>query len=94
MEELNQFKNKLNKLLYFLAGNIFRSFLIVLFLSLVIGGFMFYKCGFSEKEIDPALIGEVVQFKENLYQKVLAEWNERQKTFEEAESKTYVNPFE
>ncbi|MFH1841287.1 MAG: hypothetical protein ABH800_00725 [Candidatus Nealsonbacteria bacterium] len=91
---MKKLKNNLNRFFYTVARNIFRSFLIIFFLSLIIGSFMFYKYGFTEKEIDPVAAGEVIQFKENLYQKVLVEWNSREKIFEEVKTKTYVNPFE
>jgi hypothetical protein len=54
-------------------------------------GFLIFKFSTSFKEEMPPKI-EV--FNENLYQKVLEKFKERERKFEEIDQKIYLNPFE
>ncbi len=69
------------------------SFVIFL-IVLVIGGILFYQYVFlaQKKRTDqltpPALLEEVT------YQKILQAWQEQERKFNEADTKSYQNPFE
>jgi len=70
------------------------TFFILLVLALFIGGLIFYQYSFLAEKKEPQIIERPIQFKEELYQKILAEWQMRQKNFDEAEQKEYRDLFQ
>jgi len=91
--KFNKLKGSLKRLPRILAEHIFLSFLGLLSLALIFGGFIFYKYSILTEKIEPKILEKPLQFKEALYQKILEEWQIRQKRFEEAELKEYPDPF-
>lgn len=77
-----------------LGEQAFFTFLFLFFLVLLISGAVFYQYSVSIEKAEPKVIQAPIQFKENLCQKVLKEWENRQKRFEEALQKEYLDPFQ
>ncbi|RLC35056.1 MAG: hypothetical protein DRZ76_01190 [Candidatus Nealsonbacteria bacterium] len=75
------------------AEHAFWVFLILVFLALLLGGYMFYKYYILAKRVEPEIKEASLQFKEDLYQTILSEWQEREIRFREAETKEYPDPF-
>ncbi len=76
-----------------LAKHAFGLFLVLLIFGLIAGGFLFYKYSFLLEKTTPQAIEQPVQFKQDVYQEVLYEWQKQEKTFIQAETKIYPNPF-
>jgi hypothetical protein len=92
--KLNKIKKVLIKLPKVLGEYAFFSFLGLLFLSLIFGGFLFYKYDISAKKEKVDVIVKHLKFKEDVFQRILKEWEEREKGFKEAEFKEYPNPLQ
>lgn len=69
------------------------TILALFLLSLVLGGFIYYKYVFLVKNKEPQITEKSFQFDEKTYQKVLDEGQAREKRFQEADSKKYPDPF-
>jgi len=54
---------------------------------------IFYQYSFLVEKKEPQIIERPIQFKEELYQKILKEWETRQKNFDQAEQKEYRDLF-
>lgn len=92
--ELKKIKETLIKLPRVLGEHAFLSFLGLLFLSLLFGGFLFYKYDVLAKKERVEVFIKHSEFNEDGFRKTLKEWEEREKRFKEAESKEYPNPFQ
>jgi hypothetical protein len=88
--ETKKLKNFVKKIPRFLAENFLLTSIFLLALSLLVG-FLIFKTATSPKEEVPPKI-EV--FDENLYQRVLEKFKEKEKKFQEIDQKIYLNPFE
>ena len=93
-------RTKFNKLKYFLkkiprilAENSFLTIIVLFFLSLILGGFIYYKYFILVKAIEPQIIKTPLQLEEKTFQKILNEWIEREKRFQETNLKEYPNLF-
>lgn len=91
--DFRKLKDNLGKVPRAIAQHLFLASLILIFISLILGGFLFYQYSILAQKAEPEITIQLVQFKENLYQKVLEEWQEREKRFEAAPTKTYPDPF-
>jgi len=76
-----------------LGENSFLTFLGLLFVSLVLGIFVFYKFSFLVSKEKPEITEESLQFQEKTYQAVLDEWQKRDKRLLEINLKLYPDPF-
>ena len=95
------FKIKLKKIIPFLkkiprilAENAFLTFLALLFISLAIGGVVFYQ--YSALTKPTILLTEEekpLKFKEKIYQEILKIWEEKEKRYEASYYKEYSDPF-
>lgn len=91
--KLKTIKEKLAKLLKTLAERAFLVSLGLFAFALIVGGLIFYQYNILVPKTEPPLSEEPFQFQEKTYQKVLKIWQEKEKRFEEADSKKYPNPF-
>ncbi len=87
-------KDFFKKLLPRAAEHCFLVFLVLVFISLIIGSLQFYQYSFLAEKSEPEISKAKIQFKENLYQKILSEWQNREERFETAETKEYPDPFQ
>jgi len=81
------------KLPRILGEKAFLTFLFLLFISLILGGIIFYKYSILAEKAELRTIEEPLQFEEKIYQKILNEWGTREKIFKEAELKEYPDLF-
>lgn len=91
--KFNKIKPILKKILRIIARRVFLSFLILTFLALTFGAFLFYQYSILTKKAELETKGEMIQFKESTYQKILKEWQVREEKFEEVSAKIHPDPF-
>ena len=77
----------------YLAEHAFLIFLVLVFISLIFGGFLFYKYSFLIDKNEPKIDIAVVRLNEGLCQKVVAQWQDRQGRFDGASEKSYPDSF-
>jgi len=94
-------KIEINKIKYFfkkhprvLAENAFGFSIIFIFLSLILGGLIFYKYGILNQKTKIDVAEETFRFQEGAYQEILKIWQEREGKFNAINSKQYSNPFQ
>jgi len=92
--KLDKIKFFLEQSLLIIAKNIFLCFLLLLLLSLLFGGFVFYQYVFSPQEITLNITEEPFLIKEAIRQKILKKWQIRENKFRETDLKEYSNPFD
>lgn len=90
---IKKFKKFLEKLSLSIAQHAFLSCLFLFLLSLISGGFLFYKYSISAQEVKPEALDKSVLLKEEAYQEVLEVWQEQERISQEADFKEYPNPF-
>lgn len=76
-----------------LGKQAFLSFLVILFLEILFAATLFYQFSLTAKNFQPAIFVTPLQFDEELVEKILREWTEQQKIFEETEKKQYQDIF-
>lgn len=91
--KIEQIKKILGRLPWTIAEHAFSASLLLFFLALIFGGFVFYKYDILAQKAGLEIFKEPFLFKEKTYQEVLRVWQENEKKFEEADFKEYPNPF-
>ena len=91
IKNLGQF---LKKIFWKIGKNPLFTLLILLILTFIFSGLIFYQYVFLAEKKEPQIIERPIQFKEELYQKILKEWEERQKNFDQVEQKEYRDLFQ
>jgi len=91
--EFGKIKEFLNKSLRFLGEHFFFSFLLLFFLTLILGSLIFYQYVFLAETTEPNIFENPILFNEEAYEKVLEEWGNREKKIEAIDSGQYSNPF-
>jgi hypothetical protein len=84
----------MKKIFWKIGENPLPTFFILLILALIFGSLIFYQYVFLVEKKEPQITEKPIQFKEEIYQKILKEWEIRQKNFEEAEFKEHRNLFQ
>jgi len=87
--ETKKLKNFLKKIPRALVEKFLLTSIFLLTFALLIG-FLIFKFSTSFKE---EMLPKIEAFNENLYQKVLEKFKEREKIFKEIDQKIYSNPF-
>ncbi len=90
----SQIKKVLAKLPWIIAEHAFLACLFLFVLASIFGGLFFYKYDILAQKIGFEALDQSLLLKEEIYQEVLAIWQEQEKRFSEADSKEYPNPFE
>ena len=93
-KDFQKIKNTCGKFLRHSAEWPLSTFLVLFFLVLILGGLSFYKYSILTQKVEPEIIEQPAQFQENLYQKILKEWQDKEQRFEAATAKKYDNPFQ
>lgn len=93
MIKIKNIKKILKRFVWFIGKNSITIFFVLLSWALIIGGFIFYEYSFLAEKLEPQPVTQPLKFKETLYQKILEEWQTRQRKFEEVESKEYPDLF-
>jgi len=91
--DLEKIKSKLSKFCLFSAEHSFLSILILISIALLMGGWLFYQYSILAQKAEPQVTGQTIQFKENLYQEILDQWQIRQDSLEAADEKEYLDIF-
>jgi hypothetical protein len=94
MIKIKDFANFFKKIFWKIGENPLPTFFILLVLALIFGGLIFYQYSFLAEKKEPQITERKIQFKEEIYQKILNEWEERQKKFDQAEQKEYRDLFQ
>ena len=92
-EDSIKLKSKISKFGRISAEHAFLSFLVLTFLALLIGGCLFYQYSILVQRAEPQITQGTIQFKEDFYQEILSQWQEREEKFEAADTKTYSDLF-
>lgn len=90
IEKIIKFFKKIPRIL---AMNIFLVSLISFFIALILTGLIFFRYYISVQKQELIFYKKDIEFNEQGFQNVLNFWKEREKKFQEADSKTYYNPF-
>jgi hypothetical protein len=78
-----------------LATHSFLTFLGLLFLALILSGFIFYQDVILMGKIsEPMTSKRLTKFEEETYQKVLEQWQKRKEKFDAVDSKQYSDLFQ
>lgn len=88
--KIKEFSNKSSR---FLGEHFFFSFLLLFFLTLILGSLIFYHYVFLAEKTEPNISERTIFFNEEAYKKVLEEWGNREKKIQEIDSGQYSNPF-
>lgn len=92
---LIKIKSFFKKLPLFLGKKAFLVFIFSFAVSLIFGGFLFYKYSvLAQKKEIVVPVDKNILFKEKDYQSVLNAWQVREKKFNEAEFKVYTDIFQ
>ena len=91
--KLNKIKNFFEKLPETLGERAFLSSLGLLLLSLILGGLIFYQYAILAEKKEPEISKKPLQFNEKNYQEILRVWQEKEKRFQEADLKEYLDLF-
>ena len=94
MKKIQRLKEFLGKIFWKMGENPLSTFFIFLILALIFGGLIFYQYSLLAEKKEPQIIERPIQFKEELYQKILEEWEIRQKNFDQAEQKEHRDLFQ
>ena len=89
-KEIKIFLKKLPKKL---AKKAFLTFLGLFVLSLIFGGFIFYKYSIIPRSEPVESTKVELEFKSELYQEILEIWQNKEEQFEKTATKQYLNLF-
>ncbi|MEK7080509.1 MAG: hypothetical protein AAB925_01590 [Patescibacteria group bacterium] len=87
-------KEKIKKFFYFLAVHIFFIILILIFLDILFGGFLFYKYVILANRQEPDVQDNTFKFNESAYQSVVDKLEAKEKDFNNLSQENYLNPFQ
>jgi len=93
MTKIAQLKEFFKKFFWKIGRNPLPTFFILILLAVILGVAIFYQYSFLAEKKEPQIIEKPLQFKEDLYQKILEEWQIRQEKFDKADSKEYRDLF-
>ncbi len=85
--------SRIKKLPWIFGMNAFLTLLVLILLTLILGALIFYRYNILIKKEEPKIIEKPLQLEEKTYQKIVSEWQEREKRFIEASQKEYSDPF-
>lgn len=91
--KFKEIREKLQKIAKKTGEKAFLLFLILFFISGLIGGLTLYHYKKLIEKAEFELPAKTIQFDENVYREVLQRIETREKKFQEADFKTYPDPF-
>jgi cell division protein FtsL len=91
--KLTKNKEFFRKLPRVLAERFFLTFLILIFIALILGGLVFYKYSILVEQKKVEISEKQISFKEKEFQEILKIWEDNQKRLEEAGLKTHPDLF-
>jgi len=84
---------KLKKIPWLVATNAFSVILLLVFLNIGIGVFLFYRYVIAVTTREPEVIQGTVKFSDNAYQEMLEKWDAKEERFRQSSNTQYINPF-
>ncbi len=84
---------KIKKLPVVLAKNVFMFFILLVLLSIILGGLLFYKYCFLVESSSPENFDKPVKLEENIIQEVFKKWDQQQERFDGAGTRQYPDLF-
>jgi len=84
---------KIKKICFFFGNHAFGLILSIIFIELILGGLIFYKYAFLAEKAEPEIGSNNFEFKENYYQEILKEWEQRDIKFQEQFGQNIKSPF-
>lgn len=81
------------RILWVIGKHAFITVLVLILLDVILGGLVFYKYMYLAQKKEIGVNNIPFQFKENVYQKVLDQWKERDQKFQEYIQEDYTSPF-
>lgn len=93
MIKIKRFRGFFQKIFWKIGENPFPFLCFLIFFALIFGGLIFYQYAFLAEKKEPQVIETPFQFKEEIYQKILKEWDKRQEEFKKSDSKEYRDLF-
>jgi hypothetical protein len=84
---------KIKKICFFFGKHAFGLILSIILLELILGGIIFYKYAFLAEKTEPGISANNFKFKENSYQEILKEWEQRDIKFQENFGQDIQSPF-
>jgi len=81
------------KLPLILGERAFLTCLILFFIAMVLGAFVFYKYCFLVEKKEPKFTQTLLYLDDKKLQAIIKAWQDRQAKFDAANSKQYLNPF-
>ncbi len=91
--EVKEIKRIFQRLPRILGRQAFLTFLALLLLSLALGGLCFYKYGFLAARVELQIPKKPLQLNEEMYNRILGEWEGREQRLKEIDVKQYPDPF-
>jgi len=91
--KIKKTKDFFKRLFYFFIERVFLTCLLLFFISLIFGAFLFYKYNILVHNLEPTEETRSLLWKEDVYKKILGVWQKEDEKFKEAETKEYFNPF-
>lgn len=85
--------DKIKKMPWVLGLNAFWIIIFLIFIEIAVGEFLFYKYVFLVETNESKVVDYNLKFKNNIYQKVLEKWEEKNQRFEDYQIEQYSNPF-
>jgi len=85
--------DKIKNAPWVLGLNAFWIIIFLIFVEIAVGEFLFYKYVFLVGNNELKTIDYNLKFKNNIYQRVLEKWQEKNQTFEDYQIEQYSNPF-
>lgn len=92
--KLKVIKKFLKKLIWTIGANPLVAFFVLFFLSLVIGGLVFYRYGFLAEKAQIQIIETPLQFEKDLFEEISQEWQIRQDRSEEVTFRKFPDLFQ
>ena len=92
-KNLTRRMSRIKKLPWIFGMHAFLTLLVLILLTLILGALIFYKYNVLIKKEEPKVIEKPLQLEEKTYQKIVSEWQKREKRFIEASQKEYSDPF-
>ena len=91
--EVKEIKKFFQRLPRILGKHGFLTFLALWLLSLALGGFCFYKYGILAARVELQIPKKPLQLNEEMYNRILGEWEAREQRLKEIDVKQYPDPF-
>lgn len=85
--------SKIGDILWFLGHRAFLIILFFVFIFAIFGAVVFYQKAYLPELENPSVDSALFKFKEDIYQKILAKWQERSRELEGSLEESYVSPF-